>query len=40
MLSLFDMLAVWDSDSVSRELEQLGLSILLTFIAQDDVAVS
>ena len=39
-MTLLDLMTVWDVDNEWREMEQLGLSILLAFAAQQDLDVS
>lgn len=38
-MSLFDLMVAWENGNASRELEQLGFSILLAFIAQNELSV-
>ena len=38
-MTLLDLMTVWDADNSWREMEQLGLSILLAFAAQQDLDV-
>ncbi len=40
VMTLLDLMTVWDTENSWREMEQLGLSILLAFAAQDDLNVS
>ena len=39
-MTLLDLMTVWDAESGWREMEQLGLSILLAFAAQSNLDVS
>lgn len=39
LMSLFDLMVAWENGNASRELEQLGFSILLAFIAQNELSV-
>ena len=39
LLTLLDLLTVWDVGNEWREMEQLGLRILLAFAAQKHIAV-
>ena len=39
-MTLLDLMTVWDAENEWREMEQLGLGILLAFAAQEHLEVS